>query len=108
MFHGIFSGPEYLCLLKKYVEDALPGIEVYNIDGFNNLESTANMWKQLEGIRAKMIPIFEKHPDGVNMLCYSQGESCTVKINTKIFILPIALHNRWTNLQGSFANYPKS
>ena len=75
MFHGIFSGPEYLDLLKKYIEDALPGVEVYNIDGFNNLESTANMWKQLKGIRAKMIPIFEKHPDGVNLLCYSQGLS---------------------------------
>ena len=75
MFHGIFSGPEYLDLLKKYIEDALPGVEVYNIDGFNNFESIANMWKQLEGIRAKMIPIFEKHPDGVNMICYSQGLS---------------------------------
>lgn len=73
MLHGIFTGPEYLFLLKQYIEDALPGVEVYNIDGFNHLESTTNMWKQLEGIRAKVIPIFEKHPEGVNMICYSQG-----------------------------------
>ena len=86
MFHGIFSGPEYLDLLKKYIEDALPGVEVYNIDGFNNFESTTNMWKQLEGIRAKMIPIFEKHPDGVNMICYSQGLSPTkILITVQLF-----------------------
>jgi hypothetical protein len=91
MFHGVFSGPEYLDLLKKYIEDALPGVEVYNIDGFNTLESTTNMWKQLEGIRAKMIPIFEKHPDGVNMLCYSQGLS------------PVAINNYYNYATVSIA-----
>lgn len=73
MFHGILSGPESMLVMKKFIENAFPGIEVYNIDGFNYFESIENMRKQLEGIKAKMLPIFEKHPEGVNLLCYSQG-----------------------------------
>ena len=73
MFHGIFAGPKTLSHLEKFIEEALPGAQVYNIDGFDDLESTTNMWEQLEGVRDKMVPIFQKHPEGVNMICYSQG-----------------------------------
>lgn len=31
------------------------------------------MWTQLEEIREVMLPIFKRHPEGVNMICYSQG-----------------------------------
>ena len=73
LLHGIFSGPETLILLEEYIQESLPGIKVYNIDAYNDLLSTTNMWTQLDGIRAKMIKIFEAHPEGVNMICYSQG-----------------------------------
>ena len=73
LFHGIFSGPDSMAMLQAFIEEALPGVVVYNIDRFNNLLSTVNMWTQLEGIREELRPIFERHPEGVNMLCYSQG-----------------------------------
>ena len=62
-----------MLMLETYIKEALPGVTVYNIDAFNNLESTTYMWKQLDGIRTKMLTIFEDHPEGVNMICYSQG-----------------------------------
>lgn len=61
-----------MILLEEFIKEDL-GAQVYNIDAFNDLESTTNMWKQLEGVRDKMVPIFQKHPEGVNMICYSQG-----------------------------------
>ena len=73
LLHGIFSGTESMLMLKTFIDEALPGVTVYNIDAFNNLESTTYMWTQLDGIRTKMLKIFKDHPEGVNMICYSQG-----------------------------------
>ena len=92
MLHGIFAGPKSLCLLEKFVEDALPGVKVYNIDAYNYLESTTNMWEQLEGIRAKMVPIFQSHPDGVNMICYSQGAVWLLEMWMMTMILSCILY----------------
>ena len=64
-----------MLMLKTFIDEALPGVTVYNIDAFNNLESTTYMWTQLDGIRTKMLKIFEDHPEGVNMICYSQGSN---------------------------------
>ncbi len=58
----------------KQIKDSLSGIEVYNIDGYNNARSLTQMWEQVANIKAKMLPIMKNASDGVNMICYSQGK----------------------------------
>lgn len=72
--HGILDGPEGMVDLVSLIKNALPGTAIYNIDGYNYLDSGAKMWEQVDGIKTKMQPIFDNATDGVNLICYSQGE----------------------------------
>lgn len=56
------------------VTKAHPGTQVYNIDGFDDMKSLDNLWKQVDWFKKKMLPIFKNYTDGgVNMICFSQG-----------------------------------
>lgn len=41
---------------------------------YNDLESGVNLVKQVEKIGNVMIKFMQQHPDGVNVICYSQGK----------------------------------
>ena len=73
IFHGILSDAKNMNDLKGFIQDAGPGTQVYNIDGFDDLDSMTQMWKQVESIRAKMVPIMTNVTDGVHLICFSQG-----------------------------------
>ena len=74
ILHGIFSSNESMSELVSMVTSAHPGTQIYNIDGYDNVESILeNMWSQVHKFKKKMLPIFENSPDGVNMICFSQG-----------------------------------
>lgn len=74
IFHGILDGPSSMDDLVQQVKSSHSGTDVYDIDGYDHALSFIPMWKQVAGIKAKMLPIMEKATDGVNLICYSQGE----------------------------------
>ena len=74
IFHGIFSKAEDMEDLVGLIQRDHPGTEVHNIDGFDDLKSMTEMWKQVASIKSKMMPIFNSTTDGVNMICFSQGK----------------------------------
>lgn len=73
--HGIFDGPVQMGDMASLIQNAQPGTAVYTIDGYNDLDSMTQMWDQVNNIREKMQPIFDNSTDGVNLICYSQGEA---------------------------------
>ncbi len=60
--------------LVKLIKDSHNGTEVYDIDGYDGADSLTPMWTQVANIKAKMLPIMQQAKDGVNMICFSQGE----------------------------------
>ncbi len=60
--------------LVLLIEKGLKGIEVYNIDGYDEKYSILPMWRQVADIRERMLPIMRNATNGVNMICFSQGE----------------------------------
>lgn len=73
LLHGIFSDAANMQQLVDMITDAHPGTTVYNIDGFDNVESMQDMWTQVKTFKQKLMPIFHNSTDGVHMLCFSQG-----------------------------------
>ena len=70
--------------LVAHIKGAHNGTEVYNIDGYDDAESLTPMWEQVTNIKAKMLPIMQQAKDGINLICFSQGESdlhCSVVSN---------------------------
>jgi len=59
--------------LVKNIKTAHPGTPVYDIDGYDDADSLVPMWKQVNGIQAKMLPIMANYSQGVNLICFSQG-----------------------------------
>lgn len=43
------------------------------LDLFDGRESLRPLWEQVQGFREAVVPIMEKAPEGVHLLCYSQG-----------------------------------
>ena len=74
ILHGIFSDAPNMVDLSNMIKKAHPGTVVYNIDGYDNAESLRDMWTQVNGFRKKMMPIFKNSTEGVNMICFSQGQ----------------------------------
>ncbi len=70
--------------LVALVKGAHNGTEVHNIDGYDDLQSLTPMWEQVTNIKAKMLPIMQQAKDGINLICFSQGES-------KAFIVALSL-----------------
>ncbi len=84
IFHGIFSSSDYMEDLVALIENGLNGSEVYNIDGYDAEYSLLPMWRQVADIRKRMLPIMQQAKDGINLICFSQGESdlhCSVVSN---------------------------
>lgn len=63
--------------LVSLILGANPGTPIYNIDGFDNEDSLEPMWKQVDVIKAKMVPIMANLTDGGHLICFSQGKQVT-------------------------------
>ncbi|KAE8289153.1 Lysosomal thioesterase PPT2-A [Larimichthys crocea] len=91
--HGIFDGPKQFKTLSMYIDKVHPGTQVALIDLYDNLASLKPLWKQVQGFRKAIYPITQKAPDGVHLLCFSQGGlicrallSTTPDLNVDTFI----------------------
>ncbi|XP_070822792.1 lysosomal thioesterase PPT2-A-like [Chaetodon trifascialis] len=71
--HGIFDGPQQFKTLSLYISKTHPGTEVIVIDLYSNLASLKPMWKQVHDFRKAIDSIMRRSPDGVHLLCFSQG-----------------------------------
>ncbi|XP_073341679.1 lysosomal thioesterase PPT2-like [Pagrus major] len=71
--HGIFDGPRELRNLSLNINKVHPGTEVTTIDLYDNMASLKPLWKQVQGFRKAIDSIMKKAPDGVHLLCFSQG-----------------------------------
>ncbi|XP_022602115.1 lysosomal thioesterase PPT2-A-like [Seriola dumerili] len=71
--HGILDGPKQFQTLRQYITKAHPGTEVPVIDLYNNLKSFVPLWKQVQGFKKAIESISQKAPDGIHLLCFSQG-----------------------------------
>lgn len=48
------------------------------LDLFDGRESLRPLWEQVQGFREAVVPIMEKAPEGVHLICYSQGRRRTL------------------------------
>ena len=97
VLHGIFSDAANMNDLINMITTAHPGTPIYNIDGYDDARSMEGMWTQVDYFKKKMLPIFKNSSQGVNMICFSQGEGllnwllrswkCSViQVTTAVFI----------------------
>ncbi|XP_060936949.1 lysosomal thioesterase PPT2-A-like [Limanda limanda] len=71
--HGIFDGPKQFKTLSLFISKVHPGTEVSVIDLYNNVASLKPMWRQVQDFRKAIESIMSRAPDGIHLLCFSQG-----------------------------------
>uniref|UniRef100_A0A8C2ZJN1 palmitoyl-CoA hydrolase n=1 Tax=Cyclopterus lumpus TaxID=8103 RepID=A0A8C2ZJN1_CYCLU len=71
--HGIFDGPKQFKTLSLYITKTHPGTEVSVIDLYDNLASLRPLWRQVQDFSQAFDSIVRKAPEGVHLLCFSQG-----------------------------------
>ena len=55
-------------------------LQVTDISDYNDARSLEKMWDQVNGVYSKMKPVMDAAEDGVNLICYSQGNKSVVHI----------------------------
>lgn len=58
---------------STYMFQSHPGTRTIAVDLYNEKESLQPLWKQVEGFTKAIYPIMQSSPDGVHLICYSQG-----------------------------------
>ncbi|XP_030013915.1 lysosomal thioesterase PPT2-like [Sphaeramia orbicularis] len=71
--HGLFDGPKQFRTLTFLISKVHPGTEVLFINLYDGLFSLRPLWKQVQDFRQEVEPIMKKAPDGIHLLCFSQG-----------------------------------
>ncbi|XP_018555564.1 lysosomal thioesterase PPT2-A [Lates calcarifer] len=71
--HGIFDGPKQFIKLSSFITKIHPGTKVSVIDLYNNIFSLRPLWKQVEGFKKAISSIMQSAPNGIHLLCFSQG-----------------------------------
>ena len=52
---------------------AHPGTATYTVDEYEHLDSVVNMNTQVTNIMESMSKFMKAHPEGVHLICFSQG-----------------------------------
>lgn len=71
--HGILAGKSEVKDFEMYLNQYHPGTNLSVIDKFQYLKSFAPLWKQVGDVRDLMAKIMSEHPEGVHLVCFSQG-----------------------------------
>ncbi|KAK9514217.1 hypothetical protein VZT92_027698 [Zoarces viviparus] len=71
--HGILDGPKQFRTMSHYITKVHPGTEVSVIDLYDDLDSLSPLWNQVQDYSKAFDSIVQKAPDGVHLLCFSQG-----------------------------------
>ncbi|KAK7502615.1 hypothetical protein BaRGS_00006190 [Batillaria attramentaria] len=71
--HGILSGPDEFDTLHKWISADFPDLNTTSLDAWNNMRSVEPMWRQVPAFQAQFLQAMESSPDGVVLICFSQG-----------------------------------
>ncbi|XP_051812418.1 lysosomal thioesterase PPT2-A-like [Acanthochromis polyacanthus] len=71
--HGLFEGPRHYRTFSQYIRKAHPDTQVTTISLYNHAASIKPLWMQVKGFMKALTSIMNKSPDGIHLLCYSQG-----------------------------------
>ena len=64
-------------MTNPYLFQDHPGTEILAVDAYNNADSVVNLLQQVEDVALTMTAFMSNYPDGVHLICYSQGK-CAV------------------------------
>ena len=78
LVHGVNSDGESLSDLAGYIKAASPGTSITALDLYDNLSSFLPLYHQLPEFIKKVRPLMEKAPEGVILICHSQGKQCLI------------------------------
>lgn len=70
---GILSKTSHMNGLRDMILEAHPGTNVTTIDLYPEIESFVPLDNQLSLWREKLVQIMKDSPDGVHLVCHSQG-----------------------------------
>ncbi|XP_038163619.1 lysosomal thioesterase PPT2-like [Cyprinodon tularosa] len=71
--HGILDGPEQFRNLSAFIQKVHPDTQVSIISLYNCMESLKPLWEQIQEFRKAIEDIMKDSPEGVHLLCFSQG-----------------------------------
>ncbi|CAG9784651.1 unnamed protein product [Diatraea saccharalis] len=73
LIHGIMTGSGSMEMISHRIQEKHPGTIVYNVNRFEGWSSLETMWHQVLEIGLDIANISAKHPEGINLIGYSQG-----------------------------------
>ncbi|XP_017294986.1 lysosomal thioesterase PPT2-like [Kryptolebias marmoratus] len=73
IIHGILDGPKQFTVLTSFITKVHPGTQVSVISLYNDLKSLKSLWVQVQNFRKAFQELMLKSPEGVHLLCFSQG-----------------------------------
>ncbi|KAK7094800.1 lysosomal thioesterase PPT2-A-like [Littorina saxatilis] len=71
--HGILSDAAEFNIMKPWIQKDFPGVNTYALAAYPDIYSLQPMWVQVEKFSEQLQSIMDKSPDGVKLICYSQG-----------------------------------
>lgn len=76
LVHGVNSDGKSLSDLGRYIQEAHPGTNVTALELYDHLASFAPLNRQLPDFINKVRPLMQESPNGVILICHSQGNHC--------------------------------
>ncbi|CAB3231434.1 unnamed protein product [Arctia plantaginis] len=73
LIHGVMTGSASMEIIKLRIQEKHPGTIVYNVNRFESWSSLETMWHQVLEIGNDIVKISASHPEGINLIGYSQG-----------------------------------
>ncbi|XP_032529545.1 lysosomal thioesterase PPT2 homolog [Danaus plexippus] len=73
LIHGIMTGSGSMEMISRRIQEKHPGTKVYNVNRFESWSSLETMWHQVLEIGLDVANISSQHPEGINLIGYSQG-----------------------------------
>ena len=80
LISGLFGNDEELESVEKFVHRAYPDADITTVTEFHGLNSFTTMWPQVEKTHELIRPVLDSSPDGVTLICLSQGICMTMHV----------------------------
>ncbi|KAJ2944523.1 hypothetical protein O0L34_g3868 [Tuta absoluta] len=73
LIHGVMTGAGSMEMIGHRIQEKHPGTVIYNVNRFESWSSLETMWHQVLEIGQDVANISSLHPEGINIIGYSQG-----------------------------------
>ncbi|XP_052673629.1 lysosomal thioesterase PPT2-A-like isoform X1 [Crassostrea angulata] len=71
--HGFNGTSEDGDLIKDIIQKMHPGTLYYTANAFNRTDTVKPLWEEVAIVKPQLVKYMKAHPDGINLICYSQG-----------------------------------